>query len=96
MNEVITVDHVALSHAAGDLARAVTASQERIERLAALLGPLHTQWYGQAQQAYLEARAVWETAQQQMRQVLAGLGTAVVEADQSYRAADLAGARAFR
>ena len=96
MSDVITVDQVALSHAAGDLARAVRASQERIDRLARELAPLHTEWYGQAQQAYLEAKAVWEGAQRQMQQVPAALSSGVIDAGHAYRSADEAGARAFR
>jgi early secretory antigenic target protein ESAT-6 len=96
MTETITVDHVALQRAAADLARVVTASQERIDRLAAELAPLQSDWYGSAQQAYLEARTVWESAQQHMRLVLARLSAAVSSASEAYRAADQAGARAFR
>jgi 6 kDa early secretory antigenic target len=96
MSDVITVDHPALQQAAADLARAVAASEERIDRLAAELAPLNGQWYGSAQEAYLEAKAVWESAQQEMRLLLARLGTAVSAAQESYRSADQAGARAFR
>lgn len=96
MTDVITVDHAALQQAAADLGRAVAASEERIERLAAELAPLQGEWYGTAQQAYLEARAVWESAQAGMRLLLARLGAAVTAAEESYRAADQAGARAFR
>ncbi|GAA1953017.1 hypothetical protein GCM10009798_10260 [Nocardioides panacihumi] len=96
MSDIITVDHAALQQAAADLARAVTASEERIERLAAELGPLDVEWYGSAQHAYLEARTVWESAQHEMRLLLARLGTAVGVAQEAYRSADVAGARAFR
>ena len=96
MPDVIAVDHRALQQAAVDLARAVTASEERIERLAAELAPLHTDWYGSAQEAYLEAKAVWESAQREMRLLLGRLGVAVAAAQEAYQAADQAGARAFR
>ena len=96
MSEIISVDHAALRQASADLARAVGASEERIDRLAAELAPLHTEWYGSAQQAYLEAKAVWESAQQEMRLLLARLGAAVGAAQEAYRDADQAGARAFR
>jgi early secretory antigenic target protein ESAT-6 len=96
MSDVITVDHAALQQAATDLARAVTASEERIGRLAAELAPLGAEWYGAAQEAYLEAQAVWESAQAEMRLLLARLGTAVGAAQEAYRSADQAGARAFR
>jgi early secretory antigenic target protein ESAT-6 len=96
MPEVITVDHAALQQAAADLASAVTASEERIERLAAELAPLQTDWYGSAQEAYLEAKAVWESAQREMRLLLARLGVAVGAAQEAYQVADQAGARAFR
>lgn len=96
MTDAITVDHAALQQAAADLARAVAASEERIARLAAELAPLQTEWYGSAQEAYLEAKAVWESAAQHMRQVLARLSATVTTAGEAYRAADVAGARAFR
>jgi WXG100 family type VII secretion target len=96
MSDVISVDHPALRQAAADLARAVGASEERIDRLAAELAPLNAEWYGSAQEAYLEARAVWESAQREMRLLLARLGAAVGAAQEAYRSADQAGARAFR
>ncbi|MDH2412639.1 WXG100 family type VII secretion target [Nocardioides sp. CER19] len=96
MSDLIVVDHPALQQAAADLARAVAASEERIERLAAELAPLNGQWYGSAQEAYLEAKAVWESAQGEMRLLLARLGAAVGAAQEAYRGADQAGARAFR
>lgn len=96
MHDAITVDHAALQRAAADLARAVTASEECIERLAAELGPLDVEWYGSAQQAYVQAKSVWESAQHEMRMLLARLCTAVDAAQEAYRDADQAGARAFR
>jgi WXG100 family type VII secretion target len=96
MSDVISVDHAALQQAAADLARAVTASEERIDRLAAELAPLQAEWYGSAQEAYVEAKAVWESAQAEMRSLLARLGVAVASAQEAYRTADQAGARAFR
>jgi 6 kDa early secretory antigenic target len=96
MTDVITVDHAALQQAATDLARAVTASEERVARLDAELAPLRTEWFGAAQEAYLEARAVWESAQRETRVLLARLGAGVAAAQQSYQEADRAGARAFR
>jgi WXG100 family type VII secretion target len=95
MSDVITVDHAALQRAAADLARAVAASEARIERLAAELVPLQTDWYGAAQEAYLEARAVWESAQRELRLLLSRLGVVVSTAQEAYRHADQAGARAF-
>lgn len=96
MSDVIRVDHAALDRAAGDLARAVAASEQRIEQLAADLRYLDADWYGEAQQAYLAAKAVWEAAQHQMRLILAQLGTTVQAANAAYRAADGAAADAFR
>lgn len=96
MPDVIMVDHAALRQATTDLARAVAASEECIGRLAAELAPLHGEWYGSAQQAYLEAKTVWESAQQEMRALLARLGAAVGSAQEAYLGADQAGARAFR
>lgn len=96
MSLEIRVQHTALDAAAADLARAVVASEQRIERLAAELRYLDAEWYGEAHEAYLAARAVWEAAQQRMRAILAELGTTVAAANAAYRAADAAAANAFR
>ena len=96
MSDVIIVDHTALQQAAADLTRAVVASEERIARLAAELAPLQAQWFGTAQEAYLEARSVWESAQAEMRLLLGRLGVAVAAAEEAYGSADRAGAQAFR
>ena len=96
MSDVIIVDHAALQQAAADLTRAVAASDERIARLATELSPLGAEWFGTAQEAYLEARSVWESAQDEMRLLLGRLGAAVAAAQEAYRSADQTGARAFR
>jgi WXG100 family type VII secretion target len=91
----ISVDHGALTQAVSDLGRAVAACEERIDRLASELAPLQGEWFGTAQAAYLQARAVWESAQAEMRLLLARLAAAVAAAQQAYLDADRAGARAF-
>lgn len=92
----LRVHHAGLQAAAQDLRQAVARIDERLDRLEAELAPLRHHWSGQAQQAYLEARATWEAALREMRDLLDRTGVSVQQADADYRAADLRGADAFR
>lgn len=91
----ILVDHAALDAAAADLSRAVAAIDERLGRLDQELAPLRSDWTGQAQEAYLQARATWDTAIAEMRTLLDQTARAVLQSNEEYRAADRRGAAAF-
>jgi WXG100 family type VII secretion target len=91
----LRVDHAALEQTADDLAAVVTRMQARLHQLEAELEPLRTAWAGEAQQAYVVAKARWDGAVEEMRAVLAAVSDQVRRSDADYRAADLRGARAF-
>ncbi|WP_300679816.1 WXG100 family type VII secretion target [Nocardioides sp.] len=95
MTDRILVDHAALTEAATALGRAVAATEARLAQLDHDLGPLQTEWFGSAQQAWVVAHGRWRTAAGEMHRVLAELGSRLAAAQEAYRDADLAGARAF-
>lgn len=95
MNERLVVNHAALDDSATTLARAVSAVEARLAQLDHDLAPLHSEWFGQAQQAWVLAHARWSAAEVEMRQILADLGVRVSAARVAYAEADAAGARAF-
>ena len=91
----LRVNHAGLDTAADDLAQAVKRIDDRLNRLESELAPLRSDWTGNAQQSYLVAKTKWDTAMQQMKQLLAETSTAVVESNGAYRAADARGAASF-
>jgi WXG100 family type VII secretion target len=91
----LRVDHAALEQTADDLAAAVTRMETRLRELESDLGPLRTAWAGEAQQAYLVAKARWDGAVEEMRALLASVSVQVRRSNADYRAADLRGARSF-
>ena len=57
--------------------------------------PLRSDWSGQAQQSYAVAKAAWDRAIQEMRDLLAETQVAVTRSNADYLAADRRGAALF-
>lgn len=91
----LRVDHAGLAAASDDLRAGVLALRSRLDRLEADLGPLRSEWSGQAQQAYHQAKSRWDAALEGMTLLLDDTSRAVQQADADYRAADARGAAAF-
>jgi WXG100 family type VII secretion target len=91
----LRVDHLGLDQAADDLRTIVDRIGTRMGRLDEELAPLRTQWVGEAQQAYTVAKARWDGALDEMRDLLRVASLQVAQANADYRAADARGARAF-
>jgi len=91
----LVVDHAALQRMAGELRTAVGTIDARLDRLEHDLGPLRTEWGGQAHDAYAAAKAAWDGAMLEMRAVLADTSRAVLEADAAYAHTDRTAASAF-
>ena len=66
-----------------------------VDALASELAPLQSEWSGAAQEAYLHAKATWDQALAEMRDLLAQTRAAVLQSGADYRAADERGAAAF-
>lgn len=91
----LKVAHGGLDQAADDLTRIVARIDARMQRLDAELEPLRSRWMGEAQRAYETAKARWDGAIHQMRDVLADTSLQVTRSNADYRAADARGARSF-
>ena len=91
----LRVDHAGLDTAADDLRRTVNDIDARLNRLEQELAPLRSDWAGNAQQAYLAAKARWDGAIQEMRDLLDETGRSVRQSNAEYQAADQRGAASF-
>ena len=91
----LRVNHAGLDQAAQDLYNAVKEIDDRMNRLEGELAPLRSDWTGQAQSAYVTAKAKWDWAIQQMRDLLDDTSRTVRQSNAEYRAADQRGAASF-
>jgi WXG100 family type VII secretion target len=91
----LKVDHAGLDRAAEDLMGIVNRIDARMQQLEEELDPLRASWIGEAQQAYAVAKARWDGAVDEMRDLLRSTSQQVTRSDAEYRAADARGARSF-
>ena len=89
------VDHAGLDQAADDLRRKAREIDQRLDRLESELAPLRSDWTGRAQEAYLQAKATWDAAMTEMRELLDDTARAVTVSNADYAAADARGAATF-
>ncbi|MDO9457852.1 WXG100 family type VII secretion target [Nocardioides sp.] len=91
----IRVNHSALEHAAADMQQTVKDIDDRLNRLESELQPLRNDWAGNAQQSYTVAKGKWDTAIQEMKDLLNETHTSVTQSNLDYQAADAKGAAQF-
>ena len=91
----LRVNHAGLDTAAEDMGRTVKDIDDRLNRLEQELAPLRSDWSGSAQQAYTTAKAKWDGAIQDMRNLLEETSRTVYQSNAEYKAADQRGAASF-
>lgn len=91
----LRVHHAGLDAAADDLRRTVNDIDGRLNRLEQELAPLRSDWTGNAQQAYVAAKARWDRAIAEMRDLLDETSRSVRQSNLEYQAADRRGAASF-
>jgi ESAT-6 family protein len=91
----LRVNHAGLDMAAEDMYRTVKDIDDRLNRLEQELAPLRSDWTGAAQQSYTAAKAKWDGAIQEMRNLLDETSRTVQQSNAEYRAADQRGAASF-
>jgi early secretory antigenic target protein ESAT-6 len=91
----IRVNHGALEQAASDMLQTVKDIDDRMNRLESELAPLKSDWAGNAQQSYTIAKGRWDTAIQDMKDLLNESQLTVTQSNQDYMAADKRGAAQF-
>ena len=91
----LRVNHAGLEAAAQDLSTTVKQIDERLNRLESELAPLRSDWTGNAQTAYQVAKTKWDTAMQDMKDLLQQTSTTVHQSNADYKSADQRGAASF-
>ena len=91
----IKANYATIDQAGSDISDGARQIQETLDAMDAELQQLQQNWDGQAQQAYLQAKAKWSEGMNDMRQVLVVIGSHVSDASGSYRATDSSAAQAF-
>ena len=91
----IRVNHGSLETAAADMLQSVRDIDDRMNRLEQELEPLRSQWTGNAQQSYTVAKARWDTAIEEMSNLLNQSQSTVTNSNTEYMAADRRGAGRF-
>lgn len=91
----IRVNHAGLDQGAEDLYKTVKDIDNRMNRLESELAPLRKDWTGNAQQSYTTAKAKWDWAIQEMRDLLDDTSKTVYQSNAEYKAADMRGAASF-
>lgn len=91
----LRVNHAGLDTAAQDLHATVKEIEDRMNRLESELAPLRSDWTGNAQAAYTSAKAKWDGAIQEMKDLLDQTSQTVYQSNADYKAADQRGAAAF-
>ena len=91
----LKVNHAALDQASSDMLQTVKQIDDRMNRLESELAPLKSDWIGSAQQAYTIAKQKWDTAINDMRNLLQESHQTVSQSNQEYADADKRGAAAF-
>jgi WXG100 family type VII secretion target len=92
----LVVNHGGLNEVTDHLYQAVKNIDTRMHNLERDLAPLQSEWSGNAQAAYNQAKTKWDTAIAEMMQLLNDTGTTVGQSNQDYHAADMRGANSFQ
>lgn len=95
MGDGIRINYAALDQAAGDLGQASKDISSRLDALEQELNPLRNDWTGQAQNAYLQAKADWDRQMNELNAILAQASQTVSTSNQDYATADKRGAAQF-
>jgi len=92
----LVVNHQGLNEVTDHLYQAVKNIDNRMNSLESDLAPLQSEWSGNAQAAYTQAKAKWDTAIAEMMQLLNDTSTTVGQSNQEYHSADMRGANSFQ
>ena len=92
----LVVNHSGLNEVGDHLYKMVKDIDDRMNNLEKDLAPLQSEWSGNAQAAYLQAKSKWDTAIAEMMQLLNDTSTTVGQSNQDYHAADMRGANSFQ
>ena len=92
----LLVNHAGLNEVTDQLYKGVKDIADRMDHLERDLAPLQSDWSGNAQAAYNQAKTKWDTAIAEMMQLLGEVGSTVGQSNVDYHAADMRGANSFQ
>jgi ESAT-6 family protein len=92
----LVVNHGGLNDVTDQLYKAVKDIDNRMTALENDLVLLQSDWSGNAQAAYHQAKTKWDTAIAEMMQLLGDTGNTVGQSNVDYHAADMRGANSFQ
>ena len=88
----IVVNHGAMSTASSDLSGDAAYLQSVLDDLDSKIKTLAANWEGDAQQAYLAAKAQWTAAMTEIREVLGAISQLLSATNDTFRNIDVKGA----
>ena len=88
----IVINHAAMEAASADIRQDANYLQATLDDLDGKIKVLAASWEGDAQQAYLGAKAKWTQAMTGIRQTLADISTLLADTNQSFTDIDKKGA----
>lgn len=95
MSDDLKVHHGNLDLASSDLTTASKNLQTLITDLEAELNKRQSSWTGAAKNAYVPAKAQWNGAISDMKELLFDIGQAVDKSNMAYLQADMQGSKLF-
>lgn len=84
----LKVDFGALSTASADISTGANKIQSQLDQMDSSLQPLRADWSGSASEAYQSAKSQWTQAINDMKQLLAEIGSAVSNSHDEYHAGE--------
>ena len=92
----LVVNHGGLNEMTDHLYKMVKDIDDSMNNLERDLAPLQSEWSGNAQAAYHQAKTKWDTAIAEMMQLLGDTGNTVGQSNVDYHASDMRGANSFQ
>jgi early secretory antigenic target protein ESAT-6 len=91
----IVVEFAALNQAASDISTALSSMQSELDGVNQQVQPLLSSWQSDAQEAFAQRKAEWESAANDLHQLLNGIKGAVLKAAEIMQAREQANVAKF-
>lgn len=92
---VFKANFEAIDVAAGDISTGANGIESKLNDMDSQLQPLQADWTGSASESYQQAKARWEKALTEMKELLVNIGRATTEGNQDYQQTEKANANRF-
>jgi 6 kDa early secretory antigenic target len=96
MTGMIRFDYAQMAVTQQLLVQTANSLEEKLERLRAELGALDLEWHGADREAYEQLQAQWDSAAQNLAQILRALASVLGMAAETYQATEQDNAGTFQ